>query len=278
MLIDWFTVGAQAFNFVILVWLLKRFLYKPILFAIDTRKKQIDATIAKANEQKAESAKERMLFERKKEEYENKRSELMSKMEEEVNIERSHLIDLARKESDFLSLKRQKALQTEIHNLHKTISTRTQKEVFSIVRKVLNDLTTISLEESLIDVFIKRLHEMDDETKSGFANIFNQNSSESIIRSAFNLSDIQRKKIQNALNEFFFKKINFKFEVAPNLISGIEFATNEWKIGWNMEKYILSLEKSVSELLEEHSQSEFSAKAKVESKFKSKSVDPKEEK
>ena len=35
MLIDWFTVFAQAVNFLILVWLLKRFLYKPILHAID---------------------------------------------------------------------------------------------------------------------------------------------------------------------------------------------------------------------------------------------------
>ena len=37
MLIDWFTVGAQALNFVVLVWLMKHFLYKPILHAIDTR-------------------------------------------------------------------------------------------------------------------------------------------------------------------------------------------------------------------------------------------------
>ena len=37
MLIDWFTVGAQALNFLILVWLLKRFLYKPILDAVDAR-------------------------------------------------------------------------------------------------------------------------------------------------------------------------------------------------------------------------------------------------
>ena len=27
MLIDWFTVGAQALNFLILVWLMKRYLY-----------------------------------------------------------------------------------------------------------------------------------------------------------------------------------------------------------------------------------------------------------
>ena len=35
--INWFTVAAQAINFLILVWLLKRFLYKPILHAIDER-------------------------------------------------------------------------------------------------------------------------------------------------------------------------------------------------------------------------------------------------
>jgi hypothetical protein len=41
MLIDWFTVGAQIVNFLILVWLLKHFLYKPILNAIDAREKRI---------------------------------------------------------------------------------------------------------------------------------------------------------------------------------------------------------------------------------------------
>ena len=46
MLIDWFTVGAQALNFLILVWLLKRFLYKPILHAIDEREKGIAAQLA----------------------------------------------------------------------------------------------------------------------------------------------------------------------------------------------------------------------------------------
>ena len=48
MLIDWFTVGAQAVNFLILVWLLKRFLYKPILKAIDAREKRIAAELADA--------------------------------------------------------------------------------------------------------------------------------------------------------------------------------------------------------------------------------------
>ncbi len=55
MLIDWFTVGAQALNFVILVWLMRRFLYKPILHAIDAREKKIAAELADAAAKKAEA-------------------------------------------------------------------------------------------------------------------------------------------------------------------------------------------------------------------------------
>ena len=52
MLIDWFTVGAQALNFIILVWLLKRFLYKPILNAVDAREKRIAAELADATKKR----------------------------------------------------------------------------------------------------------------------------------------------------------------------------------------------------------------------------------
>jgi hypothetical protein len=52
MLIDWFTVGAQALNFLILVWLMKRFLYKPILNAVAEREKRIAAELADAAQKK----------------------------------------------------------------------------------------------------------------------------------------------------------------------------------------------------------------------------------
>ncbi len=41
MLINWFTVLAQIVNFLILVYLLKRFLYGPIIRAMQEREKKI---------------------------------------------------------------------------------------------------------------------------------------------------------------------------------------------------------------------------------------------
>jgi len=79
MLIDWFTIGAQALNFLILVWLLKRFLYKPILHAVDAREKRIAGELADADAKKAEAQKERDEFQHKNEEFDQQRAALLTK-------------------------------------------------------------------------------------------------------------------------------------------------------------------------------------------------------
>jgi len=76
-LIDWFTVGAQALNFVILVWLMKRFLYRPILDGIDAREQRIAAELADADRRKAEAQTERSDFQHKNEELDRQRARLL---------------------------------------------------------------------------------------------------------------------------------------------------------------------------------------------------------
>src|SRR5271156_6872201 len=166
MLIDWFTVGAQALNFIILVWLLKRFLYKPILNAVDAREKRIAAELADADAKRAEAQKERDEFQRKNEEFDQQRAALLSKATDEANAERQRLLDEARKAADAASAKRYEALQAEAHNLNRAIGLRAQQEVFAIARKTLVDLATASLEERLAAVFTRRLREMNGHAKA----------------------------------------------------------------------------------------------------------------
>ncbi len=99
MLIDWFTVGAQMLNFLILVWLMKRFLYKPILNAIDAREKLIAAELADAEAKKAEAQKERDEFQHKNEEFDQQRAALLKKATDEAKAERQRLLDEARQDS-----------------------------------------------------------------------------------------------------------------------------------------------------------------------------------
>jgi F-type H+-transporting ATPase subunit b len=276
MLIDWFTVGAQALNFLILVWLMKHFLYKPILNAIDAREKLIATELADAAAKKAEAQKEHEEFQHKNEELDQQRAALLSKATDEAKAEREKLLEEARKAADALSAKRQEALKNDAHNLSQAISRRTQQEVFAITRKALTDLATTSLEERVGEVFTRRLREMDGKAKETLGTALKTAPEPAVVRSAFDLPKDQRAAIQNAVNETFSVDIHLRFETKPDLVSGIELSANGQKVAWSIADYLASLEKGVGELLKEQNKPEPKAApkpaAKAESSTEAKAV------
>lgn len=270
MLIDWFTVIAQVVNFLILVWLLKHFLYQPILNAIDAREKRIATELVNADAKKAEAQKERDEFQHKNEAFDKQRATLLSKAMEEAKVERRRLLDEARQAADALSTKRMESLRNDIHNLNQAISRRTQQEVFAIVRKALTDLATTSLEERLGEVFTRRLREMDGQAKEVLTKALKTATAPALVRSAFDLPAEQRAAIQNALNETFSAEIHVRFETAPDLISGIELTANGQKLAWSIADYLASLRKGVDELLKQKDKPIAKAESKSKSKPKAK--------
>ena len=277
MLIDWFTVAAQAVNFLILVWLMKRFLYKPILHAIDEREKRVAAQLASAEEKKAEAQRESDEFQHKNEEFDQQRAALLNKAANEANAERQRLLDQARKDAAALSAKLQDALKTQEHTLHQAITRRTQHEVFAIARKALADLATASLEERLGEMFVRRLREMDSQVKAGLAQALKTDSAPAVVRSAFDLPAEQRAAIQKALNETFSAQIRVRFETSPDLISGIELTTNGQKVAWSLADYLASMEKNVDELLKQNDKSVAKAESTPETKTDPELEEPKPE-
>jgi F-type H+-transporting ATPase subunit b len=262
MLIDWFTVLAQVVNFLILVWLLKRFLYRPILDALDAREKRIAKELADADTKKAEAQAARDEFQQKNEEFEQQRAALMSKATEEAKAERQRLLDEARQAADALSARRQETLRSDAHNLNQAISYRAQQEVFAIARRALTDLADSSLEERMAGVFIRRLQQMDEQTKNGLGDSLRSVSEPALVRSAYDLPAAQRTAIQQTLNETFSAEISIRFETMPELVSGIELTANGQKVAWSIADYLSSLEKGVAGLLKEKEQAEVQAQAK----------------
>jgi len=249
MLIDWFTVAAQAINFLILVWLLKRYLYKPILTAVDTREKLIAAELADAAAKKIEAGKESDEFRKKNEEFDQQRATLLNKATDEAKAEQARLLDEARKAADALSAKRQETLLQDAQNLNQAIARRTRDEVFAIARKALTDLATVSLEERVAEVFTRRLRELNSNAKESLAGALKAAADPAVVRSAFDLPAEQRAAVQNALNETFSAEVRIRFETSPDLVSGIELTTNGQKVGWSIAEYLTSMENGVGELL-----------------------------
>jgi len=253
MLIDWFTVIAQVINFLILVWLLKRFLYRPILNAIDARENRIAAKIADANEKETEAQKQREAYQQKNELFDQQRNTRMNEALEAAKTERAQLLETARQEADDLRTRLQQAIRNEQHSLNEELSRRAREEVFAIARMALSDLAGTSLEQRMTEIFIDRLRELDTAQITELKSAFKLSSNTLRIRTAFKLSVQQKTEIETVVAEMFGKHKPLEFVVAPDLLSGIEINSDGRKIAWSISDYLDSLAKSVDDLLKNKS-------------------------
>ena len=96
MLIDWFTVIAQILNFLLLVVLLKHFLYGPILAAMDTRQQTIAQQLEEAKAAKREAEHEAEVHREKSLRVDIDRQALLAQAKIEAEEQRKALITQAR--------------------------------------------------------------------------------------------------------------------------------------------------------------------------------------
>jgi F-type H+-transporting ATPase subunit b len=249
--INWFTVFAQAINFLILVWLLKRFLYKPIVHAIDEREHGIATLLAEADAKKAEAQMDRDVFQQKSEAFDRERAALLKSATDDAKAERLRLLEEASKEADSLRAKRQDALRNEQCSLNQEITRWTQNEVFAITRKTLAGLASTNLEERMGEVFIQRLRTLSGAAKEQMSAALKDSTQPARVRSTFDLPPAQRNAIETALKEAFAAGSRIQFETSPDLICGIELSASGQKVAWSIADYLATLEKSAAELLHE---------------------------
>ncbi len=251
MLIDWFTVSAQVINFVVLVWLMKHFLYKPILHAIDERGKKIAAQLADAASNKAEAQKEKDEFKKKNEDFENNRTESLKKMNADVQAEREQLLDEAKKAARDLNQKLHKDIKKAQENRHHALIQRAQKEVLSIARKTLKDLAGASLEEQMIDVFIRRLQDLAADEKKRLSSALSEAQGPLLVSTSFDLMPKQKTAIKNTIRELLVSQDEIQFQIMQDQMSGIELNAGGQKVAWNIADYLDALEVGVDEILNE---------------------------
>lgn len=243
MLIDWFTVVAQLLNFLILVWLMKRFLYQPVLDAIAAREQKIAAELADAATAKAEAQQQQDEFQQKNKAFDEQRDDLLRQARETAKAERERLQAEAREAADAASAALAKALRSDAQHLRADMTRHTQSQVFDISRRVLGDLASVSLEQQACGVFMERLRAVDGPARDTLGDALKAASSAApaLLRSAFALPPAQQAAIQVALDESFGQPIPLSFETAPELVSGIELSANGQKLAWSIADYLTAL-------------------------------------
>lgn len=249
MQIDWFTVIAQIVNFLILVALLKYFLYDRIINLADERERKIADRFHEAEEMRRQAQEEAQTFQGERQELAEERQALIAEAEKEAEARRQELLVQARREADEARSRWHQNIEQEKAFFLQALRRRASHEVYAVARRALADLADVELEQRIIDTFIERLEGLAKEQRAMIADSIEE-SRKVTISSAFEIPAEKRQVLSEAVQRQFGNNLESQFNTSPDVICGIELKTNGHKIAWSLENYLETLEDKLSDILQ----------------------------
>lgn len=262
MLIDSFTIIAQIINFLILVYLLKRFLFNRIIKIMDDRENQIIERMQDAEVAKEEAQKELEEQRRIKEELQEKWNEMLAQAKKDARKKRDELVRDARKKIGEEQKNWREAISKQRTAFLRDLRHLSCEQVCQISRKALSDLASEKLENQLIENFLIQLQRLTKAEKADFIRFIHRDERKIWVNSSFRLTREKESEIRKTLEEIIGDKVEINFKVSPDLICGIETRTEGKKISWNIENYLDGLEEQLKKAFTEFSFQELDAEKK----------------
>jgi F-type H+-transporting ATPase subunit b len=250
MLIDWFTVAAQLLNFLVLVWLMKRFLYQPILAAIAAREKLIAAELADAAARQGAAQHLGAEFAAKSSAFDQQRAALLAEAVAAAKASNAALLEQGQATDAAQRAQHAAALAAEQQRLCAGITLRARDEVLAAVRQALSDLGDETLEAAMVRSFMRRLEQLDPPSRASLAAALAADPASAEVRSAFTLDATQQAALSAALGATGIAPQALKFGPAPDLLCGIEFRLKGWSLAWNLDQYLQDFAQRSGSLLQ----------------------------
>jgi len=262
MLIDSFTIIAQIINFLILIYLLKRFLFNRIIQIMDEREKQITDRMQDAKTAKEAAQKELDEQQRIREELQEKWNEMLAQAKKDAQKKREELVKDARSKIDEEQKNWREAISKQRIAFLRDLRHLSCEQVCQMSRKVLADLAGEKLENQLIENFLIQLGKLSKKEKDDFTRFINKDEQKIWVDSSFKLARKEESEIRKILEEIIGDKVEINFKISPKLICGIETRTEGKKISWNIENYLDGLEEQLKKAFTEFSFQEMDVEKK----------------
>lgn len=249
-MIDWFTVAAQIINFLILVALLKYFLYGRIMDAIADRERQLTEQWDAAKQQRAEAAGELDEARQKNAELDQQREQMMAEIHDDVENFRQQLVARVRAEVAEQESLWTEAIADETEGFLRDLRQRTSESVCNIARRALADLADASLERQIVSEFLKRLDSLSDPDRSAVNDSLAEDQT-AVVATTWELPEDLQTRVTDALRAQFTAAEQIEFEQSADLLCGIAVRTDAHTLGWSLRDYLMSLEQDLRTMLDE---------------------------
>ena len=236
---DLVTFFAQIVNLFVLVWLLKRFLYRPILEVIEKRQQEIRNTVQAAENMRLASEKERKKWEKEKQIYETEHQKELSQISQELEEKRKEGLAEIKSSLQRQRLKMQNDLLAEMSALHTDIGHFIATDFMHLAGVALKDLSGCCPLDQALNLFLKKIRSLDKKEVKKI-NIIIQKQNLIFINSSETLSKKQIEETTHILQKMFDipSRCKIKFNTVPELILGVEMRTGDVSLDWNIKAYL----------------------------------------
>jgi F-type H+-transporting ATPase subunit b len=238
--INWFTFFAQIVNFFILVAVLQKFLYRPIIGAMDRREKTISDRLQAAEQQRQLAQEETEKYQQMQQELANQRSTMLAQVKAEVEQTQTELMQNVHTEVEQAQSRWQEIIQRQKDTFLRELRHHAAQQIQETIRVVLRDLAAVDLEQCIIQVFLEQIRNLNQQEKQVLCEAIaaTPDAKEVIISSTFEISEALRGEIIQVIKEQFFADVNLKFKMTPDPICGVELKASGRKLAWSVENYL----------------------------------------
>jgi F-type H+-transporting ATPase subunit b len=233
--LDWSTFILEIINFLILVWILKRFLYQPILAVIARRRESVEKTLNEAQQLREEAETMQTQYRRRLSDWEQEKNQARDALQKELDAERARQREALQK---MLAQQREKSRAQEERRLAE-LAQRKEMAALTLARRftrrLLERLACPALEERIIALTLEELKQLPEERLSAYQN--DATAPERIqISSAYPLSEAQRHGLQQTLDRLLKHSAHYDFCQNPSLIAGLRISLGPWIVQANLHE------------------------------------------
>ncbi|CAB4243270.1 ATP synthase subunit b [Methylacidimicrobium sp. AP8] len=236
MSLDWTTFLLQVFNFLVLVWLLRRLLFRPVLRLIAERKEATAKAWEEAERIRKEGEDLRSAYENRMALWEAEKEKARAKLFEEIQAERSRL----QAENDrLIREERERARAAEARRLaalSQEAEARALRIASQFASRFLRDLATPDLEAKLIDRAVEEIERLPEAQLAEIRSSVAREGVERMeIRTAFALTEERRERLAKALQKACGKELACESFVDGSLVAGVRAIVGSWMVRANVK-------------------------------------------
>jgi F-type H+-transporting ATPase subunit b len=248
MQIDWVTVAAQIVNFLVLVWLLQRFLYKPVTRAMQERERKIRERLEQAEQSRAAAEAERQGLEGDRQDLAKARDDALREAREKADALRRKLEHEARDEHDEARAAARAQIAREMEEFLDTLRHAAAEEFDALARAALADLAGAELEDRAAAAFVAKLEALDDADRTAFAAVV-KDAGRVTVESAFALTSDAQERIIRAVHETIAPDVDAAFDVDERLTFGVRLRAGGRVAEWTLDSYLDRFESELRDAL-----------------------------